>query len=70
MKLKQAQRNELRYALEDSGMPEILAFMAAQRADKPFDGNPVINCYFLWAGTPEGSDFWRAVWLCQLESMK
>ena len=70
MKLTEPQRDELRYALEDGGMPEVLAYMAAQRAKRPLDGYHGIALYFIWDETPEGDDFWSAVYACQRECMK
>lgn len=61
--LTQRQRNAIRYALEDLGVPETIAFMAARNAINPYaagDKYP-ISGLFLWHETPEGHEFWRDV---------
>jgi len=58
--LTQAQRNQIRYALEDAGIPEVLAFMAARNAtnlDTKHTGR--LSVLFLWSQSPEGHDFWQ-----------
>jgi hypothetical protein len=61
MTLTQAQRDEIRYAFEDAGMPEVLAFMAGQVADCPL--SPTLNVWRMcvWKTTPQGYDFWNVV---------
>ena len=65
MKLTRKQRDEIRYALEDCGVPEVLAFMAARNAAAELDREGLqkwpISTLFVWGGSPEGHDFWAAV---------
>jgi hypothetical protein len=76
MTLTQAQRNKIRYAFEDAGMPEVLAFMAGQIAtfDKKwvFSGYPEYAVAYLcfWSDTPQGNDFWAAVSSNLMENLK
>jgi len=71
----QAQRDAYRYALEDKGVPEVIAFMAAQNLNI---GMPVeqwfssacgdeISGAFPWSDTPQGHDFWNAI-CCEMDS--
>lgn len=67
MKLNQKQRDEIRYAFEDAGMPEVLSFMAAKVADVDKDSifyDGIQNAVWgmcTWSNTEQGHDFWRAV---------
>lgn len=60
MQLTQAQRDKIRANFEAQGMPELLAFMAAERADIEAENTNLLNS-FCWSETPEGHDFWAAV---------
>jgi len=71
--ITQAQRNAYRYALEDRGVPDVIAFMAAQVADKPTEFNAgtttageLIYSGIWWRNTPQGYHFWDTVFLCTL----
>jgi hypothetical protein len=67
--ITQAQRDAYRYALEDRGVPEVIAFMAAQNLniEMPVEQwfssarGDVISGAFPWSCTPQGHDFWSAV---------
>ena len=67
MTLTQAQRDEIRYAFEDAGMPEVLAFMAGKVATHDmrwvfFSGRKyALASLSHWNRTPQGRDFWWAV---------
>lgn len=60
MSLTQKQRDQIRYALEDQGIPEVLAFMAAQNATEipRYIG---LTRLFTWASSPQGHEFWAMV---------
>jgi len=66
----QKQRDAYRYALEDKGVPEVIAFMAAQAANDltEFDAGDsaeaLIYLHIWWANTPQGYHFWQSVSLC------
>ena len=60
--LTQSQRNQIRYRLEDAGMPDVLAFMVAQRADT-LPSRVFVNCVvdaIVWAfyWPHEEFEFW------------
>ena len=75
MTLTQAQRDEIRYAFEDAGMPEVLAFMAGQVADHDkkwvFQNSNVNPILFLclWKKTPQGQAFWMQMYY-EMETLK
>ena len=52
------QREAIREKLESAGMPDVLAFMAAERATAVANS---LACLFIWEKTPEGHEFWSAV---------
>jgi hypothetical protein len=60
MTTSQAQRNAYRYALEDAGVPEVIAFMAARNLDVDDSYVPDGDSYaliwegFAWKESPEG----------------
>lgn len=66
-KATQEQRDKFRFALEDKGVPEVIAFMAAGYADVPYlspheyDAEDLIAGFFFWGQTKEGLGFWVAV---------
>jgi hypothetical protein len=65
--ITQAQRDAYRYALEDKGVPEVIAFMAAQNLCRSawFVVDPaawLIDHGFYWEDTYEGYDFWDFVY--------
>lgn len=71
--ITQAQRDAYRYALEDKGVPEVIAFMAAKNLDSPiipcsnhdkYSAEALICRGFFWRETAEGLDFWNSVYLC------
>jgi len=63
------QRDAYRYALEDKGVPEVIAFMAARNLSfslsRPFlircAGADLVMSGFVWFSSPEGAHFWAAV---------
>jgi hypothetical protein len=66
--ITQAQRDAYRYALEDKGVPEVIAFMAARnlRAKikapaREFSVAILLYGGFFWDEAPEGNDFWRVI---------
>lgn len=61
MSLTQKQRDKIRYALEDQGIPEVLAFMAAQNATQVSWGQPDLTWLFVWASSPQGHKFWAMI---------
>lgn len=66
----QKQRDEFRYAMEDGGVPDVIAFMAAQNFDgcvplgavKDWDLHAVLGCGFRWDESPEGFNFWNEIY--------
>ena len=76
MTLTQAQRDEIRYAFEDAGMPEVLAFMAGQVAtyNKHWvfeEGAKFAVLYLnIWSSSPQGREFWEAVHHDNMENLK
>lgn len=68
----QVQRDEYRFSLEDAGVPEVYAFMAAKNLAVRLSGGTqarsqdsaweLIIYGFLWSATTEGSDFWRSIY--------
>ena len=67
--ITQAQRDAYRYALEDKGVPEVIAFIAAQNLSFSLSrsflirgaGSDLVMCGFVWFSSPEGAHFWAAV---------
>jgi len=62
----QKQRDAYRYALEDAGVPEVYAFMAARNLKRPaslrLDFSDYIFACYIWRDTPEGVGFWSAIY--------
>ena len=64
----QSERDRFRFALEDRGVPEVIAVMAAQRltcALPPsldhYSASDLIASFFFWSSTKEGGLFWDCV---------
>lgn len=66
--ITQKQRDAYRYALEDKGVPEVYAYMAACNAGSSIedlcrfsDAVSLIYGAFYWDAKPEGHQFWSAI---------
>jgi len=76
MTITQKDRDAYRYALEDSGVPEVIAFMAARNLDgeNTFSNRStasfMIGLGFMWDDTKERADFWYAIYLETIEVCK
>jgi len=76
MKITQAQRDAYRYALEDKGVPEVIAFMAAMNYDGQYHwagddlAADLIYSAFLWLKSKEGPDFWEVIFYEAMETCK
>jgi hypothetical protein len=64
--ITQKQRDAYRFALEDKGVPEVIAYMAACNTHSiRFDAEDsawfFMSGGFVWDQTPEGHEFWSAI---------
>lgn len=68
--ITQKQRDAYRFALEDKGMPEVLAFMAAENLGSRFsaacllqsDLSGLVLAGFFWDDGKEPFDFWEEIY--------
>lgn len=65
MKITKAYRYEFRDALIEKGVPDVIAVMASEAVQVPVEQDSVLRMIirsFHWASTPQGNDFWAAVY--------